>query len=47
MNPFKVKGVHIQRKAYAMEMNDPENAEITMYGEVVESHPTHWYTGEP
>ena len=39
MNPFKVKGVHIQRKAYAMEMNDPENAEITMYGEVVESHP--------
>jgi ATP-dependent protease ClpP protease subunit len=47
MNPFKTKGVHIRRKAYAMEMNDPENAEITMYGEVVESHPTHWYTGEP
>ena len=29
-----------------MKMEDGENAEITMYGEVVETHPTHWYTGE-
>jgi len=30
-----------------MAMADGENAEITMYGEIVETCPTHWWTGEP
>lgn len=47
-NPSKraVPPVHIDRGPYSMKMEDGENAEITMYGEVVETHPTHWYTGE-
>lgn len=52
-NPFKIpfsgrsKAVNINRGPYSMKMEDGENAEITMYGEVVETHPTHWWTGEP
>ena len=38
--------IRIDRGPYSMKMEDGENAEITMYGEVVETHPTHWYTGE-
>lgn len=34
-------------KPYAMAMLDGENAEITMYGEIVESQPVDWWTGEP
>ncbi len=47
--PFAVipKAVNIIRGPYSMKMEDGENAEITMYGEVVETHPTHWWTGEP
>ncbi len=38
--------IRIDRGPYSMQMEDGMNAEITMYGEVVEAHPTHWYTGE-
>lgn len=39
--------VSIDRGPYALEMSDGENAEITMYGEIVESQPVDWWTGEP
>lgn len=47
--PFgrKPQTVNINRGPYAMEMPDGDNAEITMYGVIVATHPTHWYTGEP
>ena len=43
----KPKAISINRGPYVMEMADGENAEITMYGEIVERHPKHWWTGEP
>ncbi len=43
----KTKAISISRGPYVMEMADGENAEITMYGEIVERHPKHWWTGEP
>ncbi len=39
--------VSINRGPYVMEMTDGENAELTMYGEIVESQPVDWWTGEP
>ena len=47
-NPFKhiSQSIHIDRGPYSMKMDDGVNAEITMYGEVVEKHPTNWWTGE-
>ena len=47
-NPFKTpfgrggpaaRTVSINRGPYVMEMADGENAELTMYGEIVESQP--------
>ena len=35
-----------QGKPYTMAMVDGENAEITMYGEIVEAQPVDWWTGE-
>ena len=32
---------------YTMAMLDGENAEITMYGEIVDAQPINWWTGEP
>ncbi len=52
-NPFKLsfgrktQAVNINRGPYAMEMADGENAEITMYGEIVEHQPVDWLSGEP
>ena len=43
--PFQVSAP--QGKPYAMAMLDGENAEITMYGEIVEARPIDWWTGEP
>ena len=43
----KPAAISINRGPYVMEMADGENAEITMYGEIVERHPKHWWTGEP
>lgn len=39
--------VSINRGPYVMEMADGENAELTMYGEIVESQPVDWWTGAP
>lgn len=36
-----------QGKPYTMAMVDGENAEITMYGEIVDAQPVDWWTGEP
>ena len=36
-----------QGKPYTMAMVDGENAEITMYGEIRETQPVDWWTGEP
>lgn len=38
--------IDIHKSCYAMGTNDNE-AEITMYGEIVEQIPTDWWTGEP
>ena len=55
-NPFKTpfgrggpaaRTVSINRGPYVMEMADGENAELTMYGEIVECQPVDWWTGEP
>lgn len=55
-NPLKIpfgrggpaaRMVSINRGPYVMEMADGENAELTMYGEIVESQPVDWWTGEP
>ena len=35
-----------QGKPYTMAMVDGENAEVTMYGEIVEAQPVDWWTGE-
>ena len=43
----KPKAISINRGPYVMEMADGENAEITMYGQIVERQPKHWWTGEP
>ncbi len=45
-NPFKHRPVHINRGPYSMKMEDGKNAEITLYGLVVETWPTDWETGE-
>lgn len=47
-NPFRhiSQSIHIDRGPYSMKMEDGVNAEVTMYGEVVERHPTNWWTGE-
>lgn len=37
---------NIKRKCYAMNFGDNESAEITMYGEIVETQPVDWWTGE-
>ena len=56
LNPFKTpfgrggpaaRTVSINRGPYVMKMADGENAELTMYGEIVESQPVDWWTGEP
>lgn len=43
----KRQAVSINRGPYTMAMVDGENAEITMYGEIVEAQPMDWWTGEP
>ena len=37
---------HIE-PTYTMALLDGENAEITMYGEIVDAQPVDWWTGEP
>lgn len=42
MNP-----IQIERSFYTMATTDGNEAEITMYGEIVEQRPTDWWTGRP
>lgn len=42
----KPKAINIQKSAYAISSTDGVSAELTMYGEVVETRPTDWWTGE-
>lgn len=41
------KPVAINKGTYAMSMPDGQNAEITMYGQIVSQRPRDWWTGEP
>jgi len=41
------KAVSIQRECYTMASTNGSDAEIIMYGEVVEDRPVDWWTGEP
>ncbi len=47
MSGQKKPSVRIQKPAYCMASTDGESAEINVYGEIVETHPKHWLTGEP
>ena len=42
----KPKTVNIQRSVYALASVDGQSAELTMYGDIVESQPTNWW-GDP
>lgn len=39
--------VDIKNNVYALASRDGENAELTMYGDIVESRPIDWWTDEP
>ncbi len=39
--------INIRRACYAMTNQRGDEAEITMYGDIVESQPTDWWTGKP
>ncbi len=39
--------VNIKRECYAITSNNSKNAEITMYGQIVERRPKNFWTGEP
>lgn len=41
------QNISIKRDCYTMATVDGNTAEITMYGEIVESRPMDWWTGEP
>lgn len=47
--PFarKMQAINIQRQFYTMASEDSQSAEITMYGEIVETQPVNWRTGKP
>lgn len=47
--PFahKPQAINIQRRFYTMASQDGQSAEITMYGEIVETQPVDWWTGKP
>lgn len=45
--PKTPKMTNVVRPCYTMAVRDGNTAEITMYGEVVETRPTDWWTGEP
>lgn len=47
LNIFKSEPVNIKREFYALASNDLDTVEITMYGDVVEQHPTDWWTNKP
>lgn len=45
--PNNAPQVNIQRPCYAMASTDGQTADITMYGEIVETQPIDWWTDEP
>lgn len=47
--PFvhRPQAINIQRQFYTMASEDGQSAEITMYGEIVETQPVNWWTGKP
>lgn len=45
--PFHKSAVSIQKNAYAMASLDGVTAELTLYGDIYETQPTDWWTGEP
>lgn len=44
--PARMK-VNIKKPVYAMTSVDGQSAEITMYGDIYETQPVDWWTGEP
>lgn len=44
---FHKPAVNIQKNAYAMASSDGVTAELTLYGDIYETQPTDWWTGEP
>lgn len=44
--PERLK-IHIEKPVYTMASVDGESAELTMYGDIYESQPVDWWTGEP
>ena len=44
---MRQKTVNIKRSAYALASTDGENATLTMYGDIYETRPIDWWTGEP
>lgn len=44
---MKQKAVNIKRSAYALASTDGENATLTMYGDIYETRPIDWWTGDP
>ena len=45
--PNNAPQVNILRPCYAMASTDGQTADITMYGEIVETQPIDWWTDEP
>ena len=45
--PKKPKRDVLQRQAYTMAVVDGKHAELTMYGDIVETRPIDWWTDEP
>lgn len=45
--PNDAPQVNILRPCYAMASTDGQNADITMYGQIVETQPIDWWTGKP
>ena len=45
--PSSTPMVSIQRPCYVMASTDGQSADITMYGQIVDTQPTDWWTGEP
>ena len=41
-----MKDINIKKKCYALSSSDGVSAEVQMYGDVVETWPTDWWTGE-
>ena len=44
--PFRNPAVAVRNKAYAMASSDGVSAEITLYGDIIETRPTDWW-GDP